>query len=385
VDRRDIVSQRIRRAVSKDMGLAAILLYVPFEITEEAGLIARTDGRQMSFGGRFFGLAEDQQVGICIHEALHVALCHIQRARSLQECEGSAFDWALWNLATDAVINRAISHIQWCELPQDVVKIELLISKPALDKKPAALWTSEEIYETLKQYRPELAVSAWTGDLRPGQTGDTPFTRQMETGTWRERLVRAQASSRPGSVLRSLSADIPAGRIAWEKEIAAFIRARVMPTTEAGWSRPSRRTLAQGPTAAFVEPGVERKKGLRRAAIVIDTSGSIDDELLSVFFGEVNSVVEQAGCELVLVDCDAEVQQVSIHRQPVRDYVPKGGGGTDFRPAFQLLAQFSIDVAIYMTDLQGQFPDRPPPFPVLWAVTQDLPVPFGRKILIPRR
>ncbi len=207
----------------------------------------------------------------------------------------------------------------------------------------------------------------------------------METGTWRERLVRAQAGSRPGSVLRSLSADIPAGRIAWEKEIAAFIRARVMPTTEASWNRPSRRTLAQGPSATFVEPGVERKKGLRRAAIVIDTSGSIGEELLSVFFGEVNSVVEQTGCELVLVDCDAAVQQVSIHRQPVRDYVPRGGGGTDFRPAFQLLAQFSIDVAIYMTDLQGHFPDRPPPFPVLWAVTQDLPVPFGRKILIPRR
>jgi predicted metal-dependent peptidase len=41
-----------------------------------------------------------------------------------------------------------------------------------------------------------------------------------------------------------------------------------------------------------------------------------------------------------------------------------------------------ISCLIYLTDLYGRFPDRMPPYPVLWAATTELPVPFGSRILV---
>lgn len=45
----------------------------------------------------------------------------------------------------------------------------------------------------------------------------------------------------------------------------------------------------------------------------------------------------------------------------------KGGGGTDFRPLFDRLAEESEPPAgvVYRTDLAGSFPDEPPQYPVI--------------------
>jgi hypothetical protein len=157
----------------------------------------------------------------------------------------------------------------------------------------------------------------------------------------------------------------------------------LMPLTETSWSRVSRRTLALGRKACWIEPDIDRRRGVRRAGVVIDTSGSIEGELLHTFVSEINGLLVRTGCEVILVDCDAAVQQVTVHRQPIRGYVARGGGGTDFRPAINLLRRMEIDVAVYFTDLAGTFPEKKPAFPLLWAVTQDLGVPFGQKLLLP--
>lgn len=88
---------------------------------------------------------------------------------------------------------------------------------------------------------------------------------------------------------------------------------------------------------------------------------------------------------MVLIDCDAEVQQVTLHRKPIHGYTAKGGGGTDFRPAIAALRRTPLDVAVYFTDLGGTFPDKIPPFPFLWLATHDLAVPFGTKVLLPSK
>ena len=139
-----------------------------------------------------------------------------------------------------------------------------------------------------------------------------------------------------------------------------------------------------GREACWMEPGASRRPGVRRAGVVVDTSGSIDERLLGTFLSEINSLIVHTGCEVLLVDCDAQVQQVSTHRMPIRGYVAKGGGGTDFRPAIEVLRQAAPDVAVYFTDLEGTFPERRTHFPLLWMATRDLAVPFGRKVLLPR-
>jgi predicted metal-dependent peptidase len=360
----------------------------------DAERIAWTDGRTMYFAERYFAHPAEEQVGIAIHEALHVALRHVQRGEALRLCEGPTFDARRWNIACDAIVNHSIGGCRWSKLPAGAWYPENCIDQAKLRERPAELWTAEDIYYELWDREKNLGkllthAGSFSGpdlfsstETRVG-SGDVHDER-MEQGTWRERLVRAQAGSAPGSVLRRLAADVPKPQVKWESVLRDFLVIRLMALTETAWSRPSRRTLAAGRNACWIEPGISRRTGVRRAGVVIDTSGSIDERLLGIFLSEINSLIVRTGCEVVLVDCDAEVQQVSAHRMPIRGYTAKGGGGTDFRPAIEALRRAAPDVAVYFTDLMGQFPEKSPGFPLLWLATSDLAVPFGRKVLLPR-
>jgi len=381
----ETLTLNLRRAVSKDVGLAGILLYVPTRVVEHPERIAWTDGTRMFFAGQYFTFKPEEQVAIAIHEALHVALRHVQRGDALELREGPQFELKLWNIACDVIVNQSIRVCHWCELPAGVWLPEHCLSKEQLTARPAQLWTAEEIYYALKQNPPKspsarVLASDLTGS---GHTDVQSNQETMEQGIWRERLVRAQAGSAPSSVLRRIAADVPRPAVRWESVLRNFLVARLMPLTEASWGRPSRRTLALGRSALWMEPGIERQRGLRRAGVVIDTSGSIDNRLLSQFLSEINSLILKTGCEVVLIDCDAAVQQVSVHRKAIHGYTAKGGGGTDFRPAVAALCRIPLDVAVYFTDLEGTFPDKKPPFPFLWLATHDLAVPFGTKVLLP--
>ncbi len=380
----------IRHAVTKDVGLASILLYVPAMIISDADCIAWTDGARMFFSNRYFDYSPEEQSAVAIHEALHVALRHVQRGRAIKLRDGGCFDARRWNIACDAVINQSLRTCRWCQLPKAAWYPEHCLTGAQLRERAAELWTAEEIYLQLQRKDGEHAKflrnagefsSADLIDAEGARTGGM-HEQRMEDGTWRERLVRAQAGSAPGSVLRRLSADVPRPAVRWQSVLRHFLVARLMPITESSWNRPARRTLALGEAAVFLEPGMDRQRGIRRAGIVIDTSGSVDDDLLCAFLAEINSLIVTMGCEVMLIDCDAQVQQVSLHRTPIRNYVAKGGGGTDFRPALTALTQVRLDVAVYFTDLLGTFPEKAPSFPLLWAVTNDLSVPFGRKLLL---
>lgn len=391
----ETVTLNLRRAVSKDIGLAGVLLYVPALAVADSTEVAWTDGTRMYFADRYFEYKPEQQVAIAIHEALHVALRHVQRGDALALREGPAFDQTRWNIACDAVINQSIRSCYWCALPGTAWFPEDCVSKERLAERSAQLWTAEEIYAELAHAQLSCAASSASGskpqpsDLADSQQRSGRSTSanaaSMEQGLWRERLVRAQAGSAPGSVLRRIAADVPRPEVRWDSVLRNFLIARLMPLTESSWNRPGRRTLALGQQAVWIEPGVDRQRGLRRAGVVIDTSGSIDDALLSRFLAEINSLMVKTGCEVLLVDCDAAVQQISVHRKPIRGYAAKGGGGTDFRPAIDALKRMPLDVAVYFTDLEGTFPEKKPPFPLLWLATHDLAVPFGRKVLLPTR
>lgn len=397
------LSLNLRYAVSKDIGLAGIALYVPAvhaggqDASRER--IAWTDGRRMYFADRYFAHAPEEQVGIAIHEALHVALRHVQRGEAMRLREGPVFDARRWNIACDAIVNHSIGGCPWSKLPAGAWYPENCIDAAKLKQRPAELWTAEEIYREIGEEEREHGkllerAGAFSGaDLMP--SGGTEVRaaevhaggvheEAMQQGIWRERMVRAQAGSAPGSILRRLSADVPKPEVRWQAVLRDFLVARLMPLTETSWSRPSRRSLALGREASWIEAGMSRRPGIRRAGVVIDTSGSISEQLLLAFLSEINSLIVQTDCEVVLVDCDAEVKQISSHRMPIRGYIAKGGGGTDFRPGIEALRKVSPDVGVYFTDLMGTFPERKPEFPLLWLATRDLSAPFGRKVLLPR-
>lgn len=118
--------------------------------------------------------------------------------------------------------------------------------------------------------------------------------------------------------------------------------------------------------------------------VAIDTSGSIDDVLLKQFASELRSIAsETRPARVHVVYCDARIGRHDVfERDDLLELHPIGGGGTDFRPVFELAAKLDeAPVAIvYLTDLDGTFPNQAPEIPTLWATPNRKQAPFGETV-----
>ncbi len=120
---------------------------------------------------------------------------------------------------------------------------------------------------------------------------------------------------------------------------------------------------------------------LLRIVIAIDTSGSIDETLLSTFLGEVNSIMQSyPNYEIDLLTADAKIQSHNVFLPGENlEYEVSGGGGTDFRPVFEYIDQ-QINyptLLLYFTDGMGTFPENEVNYDVMWVMPEAIDVPFG--------
>jgi predicted metal-dependent peptidase len=125
----------------------------------------------------------------------------------------------------------------------------------------------------------------------------------------------------------------------------------------------------------------------RNIAVVVDTSGSIDPETLSLFFAEI-ALIRRTGTDVMVIECDSEVKRTYPYRG-VLPAVVEGGGGTDFTPAFQWLKEESrqrFDGCIYLTDGYADAPKVKPPCRLLWVISpnglDDSHLLWGKRIKI---
>lgn len=129
----------------------------------------------------------------------------------------------------------------------------------------------------------------------------------------------------------------------------------------------------------LVEP-LETKEVMRleELVIVIDTSGSCSGRLVRFFLEETWSVFSQSEnffdqFHIRILQCDAIVQEdvklTSLQEAEhyMKNLVIKGGGGTDFRPAFSHIRQLQkqgelmhLKGILYFTDGFGTFPSQAP-------------------------
>lgn len=132
-----------------------------------------------------------------------------------------------------------------------------------------------------------------------------------------------------------------------------------------------------------LEYSEERK--IADLVIVIDTSGSCEKELVRVFLEETRGILEQerlffrSFC-LHLIQCDNQVQRDDcVHnKEEFEKYLEhleiRGGGGTDFRPAFERIEELrrrgelrDLQGVLYFTDGCGWYPRKEPDYQV-WFV-----------------
>lgn len=151
-------------------------------------------------------------------------------------------------------------------------------------------------------------------------------------------------------------------RIAWEPLLSGAVRRAVgwvNGRTDYTYSRPSRR---QGASPRVVLPGMRRP--LPAVAMVVDTSGSVDDRLLGRAMGEVDGALRSLGIRgdgVTVLSCDAAVHDVRRVRR-ARDAGLGGGGGTDMRVGLAAAAELRPrpDLVVVFTDGWTPWPESPP-------------------------
>jgi Putative metallopeptidase domain/VWA-like domain (DUF2201) len=392
----------LRDAIEAMPGLGGVALWVKFLDSDDPELIACTDGFHVEAGPGYEKYDDAERRFIVLHELLHVALAHPARGREMER-RTEDFDAQLYNISCDAIINAALEGVRSIHTPDGAVTLGELLSPLGYWKKddsPAEVvrqWSSEALYRLLAKNRERIDLRALdpnTGfngrDLAPAigslQTEGDDSTEE-EIRAWSSRLKMARGSL--AGIFNRLVRELPRVKTPWERILRDLLHRHARRKRRLDPSRPARRWLAlerdlterEGVDLPFERATSATRTG--RIALAVDTSGSIDESLLSRFAAEVAAVLEQAEPLLRLIVCDADVHQVYDFSgrggaKMLRGFRFKGGGGTDFRPAIVEAAKWKPDLLIYLTDLQGDAGEEPA-FPVLWAVPEGkAEAPWGK-------
>lgn len=410
-------------------GLAGLALWCRFADTDDADAIAFTDGSTIYAGAGYEKFDTQTRRFICLHEILHIALCHPQRFAELETRDAVGFNPQLLNIAADAIINVSLENLTGLKTPPDAwtlsriwqclekaedankppeaiksIPIYYSFSSAAQARKIANLtraefvqisrWSCEDLYYFLKsrcQSQTELyAILADSDgrdplaeDLRPKASEACKPSESLalenesnqEKRTWQQRLSLLRGSV--PELFDRLAKELPRVETPWEQVFRSIVQTAFQEATHKNYSRPSRRWLAlerdyksqTGVNLPFA-PDTIKKRGMR-LAVALDTSGSIDEGLLGRFTSEIAAMCVFNQRNLVLIIGDAAVHQITeIDWRDASCELSRikytGGGGTDFRPLIEAAAEFEPDALVYLTDLYGEIGDEPD-FPVIWA------------------
>jgi predicted metal-dependent peptidase len=384
-----------------------------------------TDGCRIVYSPAFVDELKPAELeGTLAHEVLHCALGH--------QCRRGERDPELWNQAADFAINPillgngftlpsgALIDPAFNDLSAEEIYARLLQRKGGVGTAPkqepqqtnAAGGMASSPQEpngvgmpnpkagsprqsVSNQAAPTTGESPKSGSMRPGGFGEvwdanddqghpaSPAEKRRQEHEWSIAAEQALRSAKacghePGGVERPVSGSHQSHQD-WRAILRDFVAATI--PSDYRWSPPNRRYIASG----LYLPSVERR-GLGEIVIAVDTSGSIGKLELEQFAAEISSISEEAKPEAIHVAyCDAAVQSAQQFGpgEPVR-LEPKGGGGTDFRPAFEWVAENSIAPVclIYLTDLCCDSYPEAPAYPVLWVTDSRRTACFGETIRI---
>lgn len=337
----------------------------PPEMIAKCGFFA-TDGEHLFFNReRVLKESIENIAGVIAHEVGHNVLGHFARQG---ERENDA-----WQEAADHADNLLLLD---AGVP--------LPSEGLADQKYKG-WTAERVYTDIMS-KPKQSKGKGNkpgngnpddGLVWPAQgNGDSAPEKLQEE--WKQATHDAEQLGRlRGTLPAELAQALTKAREApqdWRAMLRQF--ATDPCKSDYKWSPPNRRHIWRG---AYL-PGL-RSEELSIMAVTLDSSGSCWGRAPE-FVGEAQAMLESGIIgELVLIACDAQAHLLGRFRRGDSIDLPSipGGGGTDFRPAFEMLEELGINPTChaYLTDLEGEFPESAPGYATLWCTVTPGKAPFG--------
>ena len=365
--------------------------------------IAATDGSNLILNPvKFFEFSLDERVFIVAHEIMHCILNHcslslpMKRSGKVKFSDGTdlPYDAKLMNVAMDLVINDTLINDKIGKFPECGLHDPKVATKADtfLDSY-RKVWKENEKNggkggQGQGATPPGSKGGGFDEIMDPGSAqGQDPqqATQDRSQTAWDTAVAAALASAKaqgklPANLERLLT-EIIEPQVQWQDHIRAFF-ARKVGGGGYNWRKPDRR-LIQRDIYAPERAG----NGCGMIVVAIDTSGSINQKILDVFFGEMRGIIDDVRPQLIhVVWCDAQVHKVDTveSAMDIDGLKPAGGGGTRFEPVFDWVDEQSLapDALVYLTDGLGSFPKDAPAYPVVWGAIKGYGAkyPFGEVV-----
>lgn len=307
------------------------------------------------------------KVAVIKHEVLHVVLKHIFRLKEKKH------DSCLYNLAADLVVNQYIG--KW-KLPESAITLNSFPNLK-LEKDETLEWYYDKLMtyyndsqegskfiDNLKNNKSYSDHSLWgkstKSELDAAQItfGKLIVDAKMRTGNKEFGLL-------PISVMNMVKLELEKQnqQVDWKSAIKLFNNSSKKTFLKYTYKRKSKRY--------GVRPGIKIKQH-SKLLVALDTSGSISEDELSLFFNEIIGIWK-TGTEIDVIECDNKVQKKYTFMGVTPNFI-HGRGGTDFSPVFKHINEkrsLKYDGCIYLTDGYANKPLIKPYCPVIWVISKN--------------
>jgi predicted metal-dependent peptidase len=342
----------------------------------------RSDGKKLEYSSMFLENAQISHLEFVLaNGAMHASLAHKNR-------KNNRSGW-LWQMATDMAINDMLVQ-NGMDLPDGAqyrVRFKGMYAEEIYAELKSDILREEDNLEYETDDTDDIQNSDKKNQEKQESKEQIQTPEQIQEEILKEQLLAEEAISllasefdkgeAPSHIERFFKID-NLGKIDWRDELKAALDRYFK--DDYTLIPPNKKFLSQG----IYLPSTSSQTF--RLVIVVDSSGSIDDELLSEFLSEVNflmSLVSHYQIELIV--CDEKIHShKTFYSGDNLDIEIKGGVGTDFRPVFDFVDKEFDDVKLllYFTDLEGVFPRKRPNYEVKWISPKEREIPFGSVILL---
>ena len=336
-----------------------------------------------------------------LHSVLHCLFGHMYRREGRDE--------DIWNLASDIMVEGIIDEME-------VASVEMVV--PPLKEEATAriareckIFSAEYIYDYLKKSKEDILSlenfykvddhSLW--DDKNNDENNTKKDKKEEDA--REEELWKDVSTKIQTEIETYSRSIGIENTKLYQSLVKKNREKVsytdflrkfkepveeikldFETFDYGFYNYGLRLYGNMPL--IEEPEYRVSEAVKNFVVVIDTSGSVSREIVTGFLEEtVNILTEESAGEdfgitkqCVIIQCDNQIQDVKVLQGKdelelyIKEFEIIGRGGTDFRAAFNYIAEevktgrmSKPSGLIYFTDGYGIYPEMKPEYDVVFV------------------
>jgi len=394
----------------KTFAFFAGLFMVGSTTVTDQKITAGTNGRDAVYGREFVDSLTDKELAFLVmHENMHKCYRHLTIWKALDD-----IDRNITNAACDFVINIQLYDMDPEEKFIAFPRSKVTGDREGLFDEQYRGMDTKQVFDILIKKKKEGGqrgrkvkgdgTNRQPVDMFDDEDGDVGFdnhdwdgAKQLSEEEKKQLDREVEQAIRQGGIYagkfggktpREIG-ELLNPKVDWREVLQRFARSNIKDRDSISWRKAHKNFLWQD----IILPSILGKR-VKSLLLAMDTSGSVEGQLLTEFLSEMNGLVKSVGIDrLDIVYWDAEIQAHEIFTGGVKDIVhrtnPKGGGGTNPDVVVDLIVekQLKPDAIIMLSD--GYMHTNKEKWavitkPTLWCIigNDNYEVPNGQKLVI---